>query len=42
MMIISDNDNHQFGVDPDEVITMSTMYVEDKQGNPYRQLVVFI
>ena len=41
MLVMSDNDDHQFGIDPDQVVAMATLYVEVKAGNPYRQLVVY-
>ena len=41
MLVMSDNDDHQFGIDPEQIVAISTMYVEDKKGNPYRQLVVY-
>ena len=41
MLTTPNNKEHQFGVDLDSVVALSVLYVEDKAGNPYRQLVAY-
>ena len=41
MIITPDNREHQFGIDLTSFIAITVLYVEDKAGNPYRQLVAY-